>query len=140
MNRVEKARELFLAGYNCSQSVFAAFATEYGLDEKTALSISCGLGGGVGRMREVCGAVGGAALVFGLKYGEDKNVVYPEMQEFAQNFKAERGSIVCRDLLRNVKVTAGALAQERNDTYYRERPCLSVVELAASILENMLED
>ncbi len=140
MNHVEKARELFLAGYNCSQAVFAAFATEYGIDEKTALSISCGLGGGVGRMREVCGAVGGASLVFGLKYGDDKNVVYPKMQEFAQRFKAERESIVCRELLKNVKVTSGALAQERNDAYYRERPCLGVVEFAASILQDMLDN
>ena len=62
------------------------------------------------------------------------------MQEFAQRFKAERESIVCRELLKNVKVTSGALAQERNDAYYRERPCLGVVEFAASILQDMLDN
>ena len=99
MTHEEKAEELFRSGMNCSQSVFCAFADELGMDAYTAAKVSCGLGGGVGRMREVCGAVTGAALVLGMRHGPDKVATYPHVQAFAEKFKAECGSIVCRELL-----------------------------------------
>ena len=88
MTHEEKAEELFRSGMNCSQSVFCAFADELGMDRETAAKVSCGLGGGVGRMREVCGAVTGATLVLGMRHGPDKVATYPHVQAFA--VRAER--------------------------------------------------
>lgn len=139
--KAEAAKELFLSGCNCSQAVFCAFAGDYGLDADVARKVACGLGGGVGRMREVCGAVGGAALVFGLEYGDDKMRTYAEVQEFCAAFKREAGSIVCRELLEGAHVAAetGGAPEERTGAYYRKRPCAELVELAAAILDGMLK-
>ena len=87
MDRVAKADELFLGGCNCAQAVFAAFADEFGLDEEFAKRLATGLGGGVGRMREVCGAVSAAALVIGMRLGPDKMKAYPVIQDFCAKFK-----------------------------------------------------
>lgn len=135
------AKELFLSGCNCSQAVFCAFAGDYGFDADVARKVACGLGGGVGRMREVCGAVGGAALVFGLEYGGDKMRTYAEVQEFCASFKREAGSMICRELLEGAHVTAetGGTPEERTESYYRKRPCAELVELAAGILDGMLK-
>lgn len=139
--KAETAKELFLSGCNCSQSVFCAFAGDYGLDGEAARKVACGLGGGIGRMREVCGAVSGAALVFGLEYGEDKMRTYAEVQEFCARFKGEVGSIICRELLEGAHVVAetGGAPEARTGEYYRKRPCAELVELAAGILEGMLK-
>jgi C_GCAxxG_C_C family probable redox protein len=139
--KAEAAKELFLSGCNCSQAVFCAFAGDYGLDADVASKVSCGLGGGVGRMREVCGAVGGAALVFGLEYGEDKMRTYAEVQEFCAAFKRETGSIICRELLEGaqVAVETGGSPEARTESYYRKRPCAELVEIAAAILDEMLK-
>lgn len=132
--RVEKAEKLFMSGCNCSQAVFAAFADELGLDEELAKRIACGLGGGVGRMREVCGAVSGAALVLGMRHGPDKTAAYPAIQEFCAKFKQECGSIVCRELLAGTGATQGGAPETRTPEYYRKRPCVELVKLAAQML------
>ena len=92
MTHAEKAKELFLSGCNCSQSVFCAWADELGFDEKTAMKLSCGFGGGVGRLREICGAVSGAAMVLSMRFsgedGRDRASVYGMIQDFANRFQA----------------------------------------------------
>jgi len=135
MTRAEKAEALFRAGLNCAQSVFCVFADEFGMDEATAQKVSCGLGGGVGRQREVCGAVTGATLVLGMRLGPDKANVYPAVQEFCARFKSECGSIVCRELLDGTGATTGGAAEARTPAYYKKRPCVELVKLAASLLE-----
>ena len=134
MTREEKAEALFMEGLNCSQSVFCAFADEFGMDLETAKKVSSGLGGGVGRMREVCGAVTGATLVLGMRHGPDKAAVYPAVQDFCARFKAACGSIVCRELLEGTGATSGGAPDARTSEYYRKRPCVELVRLAASLL------
>ena len=133
----EKARRLFLDGANCAQAVVGAFAEDYGLDAVTAAKAACGLGGGVGRLREVCGAVSGAAVVLGLKYGPDKAAVYPFVQAFAEKFRAACGSIVCRELLEGTGATALGRPEARTKEYYAKRPCTELVATAAELLETM---
>ena len=108
MSHSEKAVALFKSGYNCAQAVFVAFSDVTGLDEKTALMLSSSFGGGMGRMREVCGTFSGMVLVLGLLYGYDasnetetanKKLHYARVQELAERFRAEFGSIICRELL-----------------------------------------
>lgn len=135
MDRIEKAEALFLGGCNCAQAVFAAFADELGLDEETAKRVSCGLGGGVGRMREVCGAVSGAAMVLGARAGGDKMAAYPEIQRFCAAFKGETGSIVCRELLEGSGATQGGAPEPRTSEYYRKRPCVELVKLAVKLAD-----
>ena len=135
MNRIEKAEALFKSGCNCSQAVFAAFADDLGLDEELAKRVACGLGGGVGRMREVCGAVSAAAMVLGMRHGPDKAAAYAVIQDFCAKFKAETGSIVCRELLDGTGATTGGAPDARTETYYRKRPCVELVKLAVSLLE-----
>lgn len=138
MTHVEKAEALFMSGMNCSQAVFGAFAPDFGMDETLAAKVSCGLGGGVGRMREVCGTVTGASLVLGLKYGEDKAAVYPHVQRFCERFKAECGSIVCRELLAGVQATTGGAPEARTPAYYQKRPCVELVKLSVRLLEELM--
>jgi len=139
MNRKEKAIEYFKQGYNCSQAVVMAFEDVVGVDADTLARMAVGLGGGVGRMREVCGTVTGMAMVLGLKYGDahpqSKNEVYLLVQEAIAKFKAENGSIVCRELLAGVPVTTGGTAEERTQAYYKKRPCAELVGMAVEIVE-----
>ena len=134
MTKMEKAEELFRSGMNCSQAVFCAFADEFGMGAETAAKVACGLGGGVGRMREVCGAVTGAALVLGMRGGPDKNAVYPRVQEFCAKFKEKTGSIICRELLEGTDATTGGAPEARTAAYYGNRPCAGLVRLAAELL------
>ena len=134
MDRIDRAESLFREGCNCSQAVFAAFADELGLDEELARRVACGLGGGVGRMREVCGAVSAAAMVLGMRHGPDKTAAYPAIQEFCAKFKAETGSIVCRELLAGTGATSGGAPDARTPEYYRKRPCVELVKLAVTLL------
>lgn len=142
----DRAVELFKSGYNCSQSVFAAFCDKVGLPEETALRVSAGLGGGVGRMREVCGAVSGAALLVGMLYGatdgsdrEAKAKTYEKVQEIAAEFQKENPSIVCRELLGlSASVQTPPTPEARTDTYYKKRPCTQLVEDAARAAERIL--
>ncbi len=134
----EQARALFMQGYNCSQCVAAAFCEEAGLDRDVMLKISVGLGGGVGRLREVCGAFGGMALVLGMLYGDtrpdSKTAVYPIVQRLAAEYKAQNGSIVCKELLGLAKPEGSPEPEPRTAEYYKKRPCPDLVACAADML------
>lgn len=143
LNHKEKARELFLQGYNCSQSVFCAFAEEYGIDKDLALKLSASFGGGIGRMRETCGALCGAAMLVGLETGQtnpddtkSKQNNYHSIQELARLFREMNGSIKCSELL-NLRKDAAITDQpdQRTAEYYRQRPCLKMVDSAVEIFE-----
>jgi len=139
------AKELFIKGYNCSQSVFAAFCDETGLDMDTALKISSSFGGGMGRLREVCGAVSGMFMVVGMKYGytdpfdkKAKTEHYKLIQDLAKQFEKENGSIICRELL-GLSVKADIpVPEDRTESYYKKRPCAELVENAARILDEYI--
>lgn len=135
----ERAVELFMEGKNCSQAVFAAFATDLGLTEEMALAVSAGLGGGVGRMREVCGAVSGSAMVVGLKYPQfSKGEVYEKVRLISDEFKKTNHSIVCKELLGLVKPEQSSTPEARTTEYYQKRPCVKIVEDAALATEKIL--
>lgn len=147
MTKKERARELFLEGYNCSQSVFVAFSDRFGIDESTAKKISAGLGGGLGRQREICGAVSAAAMVLGdivaAQEGADqesKKKNYELVREFCSLFCEKHGSIICREMLEGLEKNKGAVPDERTPEYYLKRPCLRVIEDAVEILEKMLTE
>ena len=143
MSYTDTALALFMEGYNCAQVVFAAFAPVLGMAQADALRVSMGLGGGVGRMREVCGTVSGAAMVIGALYGgddhKDKTAAYTEVRKFADVFREHHGTIVCRELLHKLPgEKEGPQASERNAAFYAKRPCARLVFDAAQILEDML--
>ncbi len=148
MTEKEKASELFMQGYNCAQSVFTAFCHRFDIDEETAKKISAGLGGGVGRTREVCGAVSGGAMVIGslcaAKSGDDtqgKSRNYELVQEFINRFKQRNSNIICRELLSlSAKAKISPTAESRTNEYYKSRPCLRFVEDAAEILSEMIKE
>lgn len=142
-SRPERAEQLFREGYNCCQAVVGAFADEIGLDMQTAMRLASSFGGGVGRLREVCGTVSGIAIVAGLLYGPGdvtapaaKGAHYKLIQKLAGKFKEQNGSIVCRELLEGVTVTTGATPEERTTKYYEKRPCAEYVKFAAQILDD----
>ncbi len=143
----ERARNLFLEGYNCSQAVLAAFGDKTGLDEETALRIASSMGGGMGRLREVCGAVSGMFLAAGLLYGysdpKDKKAKaehYARIQQLAKEFQKENGSIVCRELLGLSEHSQAPVPEERTKEYYKKRPCPDIIACAAGILERYIEE
>lgn len=140
------ARSLFLQGYNCAQSVFCAFSDVTGLDRDYAARLASSFGGGLGRLRQVCGTVSAAAMVLGMVRGyadpndfEAKKAHYHLVQEFARRFEAQNGSIVCRELLRGVDVAPGRDPERRTVYYYKKRPCPNLAWQAARILDEMLE-
>jgi C_GCAxxG_C_C family probable redox protein len=144
MNRIEQAVACYKEGFSCAPAVFSAYASEFGLDIETALKIATGFGGGMGRMGETCGAVTGAFMVIGLKYGkikaEDnqaKEKTYELVREFAKRFKARNGTILCRELLGyDLSTPEGMkLAREKGVT---ATLCPKLVQSAAEILEEML--
>lgn len=135
----DRAVELFMEGKNCSQAVFVAFAPDLGLSEEIALAVSIGLGGGVGRMREVCGAVSGSAMLVGLKYPElNKTGVYEKVRMIIDEFKKTNQSIVCKELLGLSKPEASSVPEARTAEYYQKRPCVKIVEDAALAVEKVL--
>ena len=139
MNEIERAAELFLEGFNCSQSVFTAFCDRFGMDEETAKKVSAGLGGGVGRMREVCGAVSGSAMIVGLKHPEfDKAQVYEKVRLIADEFKKTNHSIVCKELLGLTQAEKSSVPEARTQEYYQKRPCVKIVEDVALAVEKIL--
>ena len=147
MKHSEKATELFAKGYNCSQAVFAAFCDETGMDEETALKISSSFGGGMGRMREVCGAVSGMFMVAGMLYGysdteaKSKGEHYELIQKMAEKFKEKNhGTIICRELLQGIKTDAKPTPSERNEHYYKVRPCVKFVMDASDILDELIAE
>lgn len=135
----ERAKELFMSGYNCSQSVFCAFAEELGISEEKAARISIGLGGGVGRMREVCGAITGAAMVVGLAMpNADKAEVYETVRKIADEFRKVNPSIVCKELLGLSQIVKDEKPEARTEEYYKKRPCVQIVCDAAAATEKIL--
>lgn len=144
-DHAELARSLFLQGYNCAQAVVCAFGDVTGLDIDAAARMASSFGGGLGRLREVCGTVSGAALVLGIAKGyadptdfEAKKAHYHLVQEFARRFREQNGSIVCRELLSGVSATSGGVPEARTPEYYQKRPCPNLAWQAAHILDEML--
>lgn len=144
----EVAADLFKQGYNCSQAVFAAFCDETGIDTGTALKIASSFGGGMGRLREVCGAVSGMFMVAGILYGYDspdagtkKKEHYKLIQDMAERFREKNGSIVCRELLGLKKDGADSPAPSpRTAEYYKKRPCVEIVRCAAQIMDDIIQE
>ncbi len=141
MTHKEKAAALFLEGYNCSQAVLGAFCDELGLPFDVAMKLSSSFGGGMGRMREVCGAVSGMFMVAGLldgysapETGSVKAAHYQRIRELADSFKKDNGSIICRELLGGT-AEVGGTPEARTEQYYQKRPCVEYVKAAAEILE-----
>ncbi len=145
MSHTQKAVDYFKQGYNCCQSVFASFAEEMGLDFETALRLSSSFGGGMGRLREVCGAVSGMFMVTGMLYGycelddSKKAEHYRLIQELACKFKAKNyDTIVCRELLKGLSIDSSPIPSKRDIQYYKVRPCVKFVEDATEILDELI--
>ena len=135
-----KAAELFLGGYNCAQSVAVAFCDVTGLDEKLTTRMMSGFGGGMGRLREVCGAVSGMFFVLSYLYGYDtpgddtgKMRTYADVQALAAKFRETCGSIVCREILKNPPTDPKP--SPRTEEYYKKRPCARMVFTAATLMD-----
>ena len=148
--RVARAVDYFMQGYGCCQSVVAAFADIYGLDETLAKKIAAGFGGGVGRMRMMCGAVSGIVMLTGLDCGqtegsdrEGKSACYKVVQDLLAKSREENGSIVCAEILGikgYEKAHSSYVASERTAEYYKTRPCAAKVESAARIFADYLKN
>ena len=135
-----KAAELFLSGYNCAQAVAVAFCDVTGLEEKFTAKMVSSFGGGMGRLREVCGAVSGMFFVLSYLYGYDtpgdddrKKELYTQVQELAAGFRAECGSIVCREILKNPP--SDPTPSPRTAEYYAQRPCARMVKTAGNLMD-----
>lgn len=134
------AADLFLQGYNCAQAVAVAFCDVTGLRKEQAAKMVSAFGGGMGRMREVCGAVSGMFFVLGTLYGYDvtgddtvKMELYRQVQQLAEGFRAENGSIICRDILKNPPSDPNP--SPRTAEYYAKRPCAKMVMTAARLMD-----
>ncbi len=144
--RIEKAIALFKSGFNCSQSVVAAYADMYGFTEEQALKMSASFGGGIGRMRQTCGAACGMFLLAGLENGatagadrEGKAANYALVQQLAEEFKKRNGSLNCAELLGLKQPEGSTMPEARTEQYYAKRPCSKMVEEAARIFGEYLE-
>ena len=148
MSRTERAKAYFLEGYACSQAVALAFADVCGVDEGTMSKIMLPFGGGLGRLRLTCGAVSGMAAVVGLLYSKEENTpenkkqTYAIVQELCGQFKDKCGSLICEELLANMKVAVevGGEAEPRTKEYYQKRSCADMVAFTAGILEEYLRE
>jgi C_GCAxxG_C_C family probable redox protein len=145
MTKEEKAKAFFKEGYNCAQAVFLAFADDLKMDKNTAIKLTSSFGGGMGRLREVCGAVSGMFMVAGMFWGytepddnRAKTEHYRRIQKLANQFKEIHGSIICRDLLGLAVKQDNPIPESRTAGYYRKRPCVQLVGDAAGILEEMI--
>ena len=148
MTRGEKAKALFEEGYNCCQAVVLSYSDILGIEEKTLSLLASGFGGGMGRMREVCGACTGAFMVLGMKYGstsgkdaEGKKRMYEIIQKFAARFKEVNGfdSIICRDLL-GLEGASVPTPAARTGEYYKKRPCPELVAMASGLLGEFMNE
>jgi C_GCAxxG_C_C family probable redox protein len=138
-----------MAGYGCCQSVVAAFADLYGMDDVMAKKIAAGFGGGVGRLRMMCGAVSGIVMLVGLDCGqtegsdrEGKSACYKVVQELLAQSEAENGSLICAEILGlqgHERAHCSYVASPRTAEYYKQRPCAAKVESAARIFANYLK-
>ena len=147
MTKGEKAKALFLEGYNCAQAVFGAFCEDFSLDFDTAMMLSSGFGGGIGRLREVCGAVSGMVMVLDMKYGytsptdnDAKMLHYKRVQDITGRFADENGSIICRELLGLSEKKSEPTPEVRTTEYYKKRPCKELVEMAADIVDAYMKE
>ncbi len=145
MDHAEKAKALFLEGYNCAQSVFGAFCDVTGMDFEQAMKLASSFGGGMGGRRETCGTCTGAFMVLGIAKGysdpsstEEKREHYKRIQEFSSKFKERNNTLICRELLAGLKAATCSIPEERTTEYYRVRPCVRFVTDAAKLLEEML--
>ena len=147
MDHAELAKELFLNGYNCAQAVFCAFSDVTGLDMDLSARMASSFGGGLGRLRETCGAVSAAALVLGVVRGYDapgdyeaKKRHYALVREYVRQFREAEHSIICRDLLKSagLNAEAGGDPEQRGAEFYEKRPCPRLIFEAARILDGML--
>ena len=143
MDHSLQAAQLFLQGYNCAQAITVAFSDVTGLDKTFSAKMASSFGGGMGRMREVCGAVSGMLMVAGILYGYDsddddaaKKAHYQLVQDLAGKFRQQVGSIVCRDILKNPPSDPNP--SPRTAEYYRQRPCARMVVIAAQILDGYI--
>lgn len=141
----EKAVNNFRDGYNCAQSVLLAFANKVGLKEDEALKLASSFGGGMGRLREVCGAVSAMFMIAGILkgYTEPNNDIvkanhYKLIQDLAAEFKSKHGTIICRELLGLDGTEFSPIPSARTDEYYKERPCEEFIKCAAEIVEEEL--
>lgn len=144
--KADLAEKYFKEGANCSQAVLAAFADELGITQEFAMKLASGFGGGIGRMREVCGAFSALVMIDNLRNSsgdhtnkEAKDECYARIRDLAEEFKSKSGgdSIICRELLSGVKTTSGNASEERTQEYYKKRPCVEFVRIAAEIATKM---
>ena len=145
MDRITLAGDLFLEGYNCAQAVAVAFSDVTGTDKQMAAKMAAPFGGGMGRMREVCGAVSGMLMVLGALYGYDnsdaestKKELYKQVQAMAEKFREENGSIICREILKNPPSDPNP--SPRTAEYYAKRPCCKMVMTAAKLLDDFIAE
>ncbi len=147
MTKGDLAKKYFEDGYNCAQAVLLAFCEDFGLEKETAIMISAPFGGGIGRLREVCGTFSGINMVIGLYEGkydikdnQAKAKLYSDVQTLAEKFKQDNGSIICRDLLGlRIKGKDNPTPEVRTDTYYKARPCSELCKYAGDLLEEFLD-
>ena len=146
MTHREKAIELFTNGYNCAQAVLCAYCDVTGLDGETARRLASSFGGGMGKLREACGAVTGGFAVLGLVYGgydvndnAAKSEHYARVRALGEAFKEKYGTINCEQLLVGIANAKGKDPAERNEEYYRVRPCARCVGEVCELLDGMLD-
>lgn len=148
MSRADNAKDYFLSGYNCAQAVAIAFSDLVDLDKKAIAKTVCGFGGGIGRLREVCGAFSGAVFILSLLYGYDdskdfeaKKSIYEDIQKFSELYKEKNGSIICRELLGLEKGSSESpIPEKRTQEYYKKRPCSEIVYTCAELLEEFIKN
>lgn len=147
MDRKQLAMDYFMQGYNCSQAVVLAFKDLLDIDEKSLLKLASSFGGGMGRLREVCGSVSGMFIVLGLLYGYDvpdrgeiKTNQYKRIQEVAKEFEDLNGSIVCRELLHLNEKHSSYIPTPRTNDFYQKRPCKELIGMASEILDKYIKE
>ena len=146
MTKGELAKSYFESGYNCAQAVLLAFCDDLGLEKETAIMISAPFGGGMGRLREVCGTVSGMNMALGLYFGKyepkdntKKTELYKAVQTLADKFRADNGSIICRDLLGlRIEGKDKPEPEKRTENYYKARPCSELCKYAADLLQEYI--
>ncbi len=146
-DKKELAMEFFGQGYSCAQAVLLAFCEETGLTKQQAAMLAAPFGGGMGRLRQVCGAFSAALMVMGFLEGvsapddeQAKADQYAEIQRWAKVFEDQNGSIICRELLKDVPTTHGSIPQPRTEEYYAQRPCMAIVGRAAGMIDTFLKE
>lgn len=145
MSRGDRAYELFLSGYNCTQAVVGAFADVIGMDFDAAVRFGSGFGGGIGRLREVCGTFSGAVMVINMLYGysdpkdvQAKTELYARIQELAEQFRRDNGSLICKELLGLSKPENSPVPDARTSEYYKKRPCPELCRYSANMVEEYI--